>query len=57
MNLVDNPGHLVEIPRKKKALLKFFGANSNEISKFIKTQKLKIDSEEDLIKILNFYFK
>ncbi len=57
MNLIDNPGHLVEIPRKKKALLNFFGARSNEISKFIKTQKLKIDSEEDIIKILSFYFK
>ena len=57
MNQVDNPKHLVQIPKKKKALLNFFGKKSSEVSKFVKTQKLKTDSEEDLIRIIGYYFK
>lgn len=57
MNLLNNPGHLVAIPKKKKALLNFFGKKSGEVSRFIKMQKLKTDSEEDLIEIIDYYFR
>ena len=57
MDQTDNPGHLVEIPKKKKALLNFFGKKSGEVSKFIKMQKLNTDSEKDLIKIIDYYFR
>jgi len=57
MNQVDNPEHLVKIPKKKKALLNFFGEKSSEVSKYIKMQKFKADSEEDLIKIIDYYFR
>ncbi|WP_350290705.1 hypothetical protein [uncultured Croceitalea sp.] len=56
MNLENNPGHIVEIPRKKKALLNFFGNKSKEVGKYIKNEKLKVSSGEDLVKILNYYF-
>ncbi|MFD2585884.1 hypothetical protein ACFSQJ_03010 [Croceitalea marina] len=57
MNLEKNPGHLLELPRKKKVFLNFFGNRAKEMSKYIKTQNLKTSSEQDLIKILNYYFQ
>ncbi len=57
MNLEKNPGHLLELPRKKKVFPNFFGNRAKEMSKYIRMQNLKISSEEDLIKILNYYFQ
>ncbi len=55
LKLSENNPHLVEIPRKKKALLAFFGNKSKEMAAFLKKQKLKPNSEEDIIKIIHRY--
>jgi len=50
-------GHLEEIPTKKKAFLKLFGANATSIQKFIKAEKLQWQNSEALVLILNYHFK
>ncbi|MEM9077871.1 MAG: hypothetical protein AAGC43_12575 [Bacteroidota bacterium] len=51
----DNIEHLLQIPKSKKKLKTFFGALSPEVIKFAKKEGLKFDSQEDLIKIMDYY--
>ena len=43
------------IPEKKKVFLKQFPDKKEEITKFIKSQKINLKKKEDLIKLLNYY--
>ena len=47
-------GSVTELPKKRKAFLKLFQNNKNEIEGFIKKNKLKLDKEEDLISLFTF---
>jgi hypothetical protein len=40
---------------KKNSVLKLFGKSSSEIEKFVSSSKLSYSSEEDLVKIFNYY--
>ena len=48
---------LIEIPKRKKTLIDLFGEHSDSMEQFIKKERIKIDEEEDTIKILDHYFK
>lgn len=45
----------IELPSKKKDILYLFASKTNEIESFAKENNLGFKSEEDLIKIFNFY--
>lgn len=53
----SNTSNLLELPRKKKAFLAFFGANKNAVEKYIKKQKLDFKNTDDLVEILEFFFE
>ena len=48
---------LLEIPKKKKTLSSLFKGKSKSVEKFIKKEKLKMNKKEDIIAILNFFFR
>lgn len=48
---------LQKIPTKKKLFYKFFGNQEKSVKQFVKNEKLSIDNEDDLVKILDFYYK
>ncbi len=48
---------LFEVPKKRKKLSSLFKKHIKPIEKFIKKEGLKTDGEEDIIKIINFYFE
>ncbi|MEK6154744.1 hypothetical protein WIW50_15860 [Flavobacteriaceae bacterium 3-367] len=50
-------GEVVELPRKRKNLVPLFGERAGEMEKHIKKQKLDPYKREDLVKLLDFYFK
>lgn len=50
-----NDSNLEELKLKKKHILKTFSDKKNEISTFVKDNKLDYESEEDLIKIFTYY--
>ena len=56
MNSIKDSGNLIEIPKRKKKFLRLFDKKSGEMATYIKSNKLQIDSEQDLIQILNHYF-
>ncbi len=45
---------LVELSSKKKVFLKQFPEYSNEVSKYMKSEKIDLRSEKDLIKLFNY---
>ncbi|MEM6721726.1 MAG: hypothetical protein AAF611_20525 [Bacteroidota bacterium] len=47
-------GTAIEIPRKKKALIKLFASKEGEIKEFLKKGKIKLNKEEDLIRLVNY---
>ncbi|WP_422860881.1 hypothetical protein ACOKFD_08810 [Flagellimonas sp. S174] len=51
----DNIDYLLQIPKNKKKIKTFFGDLGPEVLKYAKKERLKFDSEENLISILNFY--
>ncbi len=46
---------LIISPSKKNDFLKLFSDNSKEMEEFISKQKIKLNKEVDLIKVINFY--
>ena len=56
LGLQSEHQNILLLPRKKKEFLQRFGDSAKEIEKMMKKDKLKTDNEEDLIKILEFYF-
>ena len=46
--------NLVKIPRKQNEFYKIFGDNKNEVESFVKKQKLKVNQELDLIRLVQF---
>lgn len=44
----------VLLPNNKKKLIKLFPGQENEISNFIKTEKIKLSKESDLIKLIKY---
>ncbi|PKA82759.1 hypothetical protein ATE92_0896 [Ulvibacter sp. MAR_2010_11] len=49
-------GHrLLEIPKNKKSFYGLFNEKKNAVRSYIETNRLKINDEEDLIKISNYY--
>ncbi|MEM9363526.1 MAG: hypothetical protein AAGA43_12880 [Bacteroidota bacterium] len=50
----DDIDYLLQIPKTKKKIRTFFGDLGSEILKFAKKEGLKFDSQENLIKILDY---
>ncbi len=50
-----NGNPLEEIRLKKKDILAAFNAHKNEVNTFVKTQKLNLKKQEDIIKLFNYY--
>lgn len=48
---------LFEFPKKKKELSILFEERTKSIQKFIKKEGLKMSKKEDIIAVLNFYFR
>ncbi|QCW98896.1 hypothetical protein FGM00_01700 [Aggregatimonas sangjinii] len=48
--------NLVAIPSRKKEISTFFDKKSKTMLQFIKKEKLKLDNEDDLVKIFKFYW-
>ncbi|TMM53147.1 hypothetical protein FEE95_18940 [Maribacter algarum] len=55
LNLTNDS--LMEVPRKKKNFLSLFKGKRKSVEKFMKMEKLKPEKKEDIIRILNFYFR
>lgn len=53
--LAVNNKELVEIPKKKKEFYKIFGDKSNQVKDYVKQNKLKTKSIEDLSKIVKYF--
>lgn len=53
----SNSPNLLELPRKKKAFMAFFGTHKNAVDTYIKKEKLDYKNTEDLVKILTFFFE
>lgn len=45
----------IEIPKKKKDILKLFSSNSKEIENYTKSNNLSFKKKDDLIKIFEYY--
>ena len=45
----------ISLPSKKSELIQIFTNQDNNIAKFIKSNKLKLRKEKDLIKLFNYY--
>lgn len=48
--------YLIEIPKKKRKFFDLFGGKRKAIESYFKKQKLKVEKEQDISKILDFYF-
>ena len=46
--------NLIKVPKNSKELLSHFPENKTDLEKFIKTNKINIKQEIDLIKLVNF---
>ncbi len=46
---------LIEVPKKKKIFYNIFRERKNEVKKFVESNRLKINKEEDLIKISEYF--
>lgn len=49
--------HLLELSKKKKSFAAIFGTRSKAITAFIKKERLKLNSEEDLVRILQYSYQ
>jgi len=47
-------GSVKELPKKKKAFLAMFQNNQNDVKDFIGKNKIKLNKEEDLVKLFTF---
>ncbi|GAA5028863.1 hypothetical protein GCM10011506_13840 [Marivirga lumbricoides] len=52
--LTDN-GDINLYLEKKKDLLPYFGRYEDEMAKYIRKNKLKVDKQQDLVRIVNYY--
>ncbi len=52
--LTDN-GDISLYSEKKRDLMDYFGRHEDEVAKFIRKGKLKVDRQQDLVRIVNFY--
>ena len=48
---------LIQVELKKKDILKIFKSKQNEVTSFVKSNKLSYKKEEDVTKIFNYYYK
>nr|WP_299337483.1 hypothetical protein [Allomuricauda sp.] len=51
----DSLDYLIRIPKKKKKLKVFFGAQLKQVEAFAKKQNLEYDATEDFVKIMEHY--
>lgn len=56
LNLNTHDNNFIEIPRKKKKFYNFFANHSKQVAQFVKKDKLDISNEDDLVRILAYYF-
>lgn len=56
-SITKESSEVIEIPSKRKNFLALFEGNSKKINQFIKQKKLSITENENLVRILNFYFE
>jgi len=54
--LKENDGPALLLPKSKKSFFNTFGNRKDEVKKFMKVNKLKRSSSEDLSKILTYYY-
>ena len=52
---LDRKGNITEYTLKKKSLFAALGKREQQVSKFIRTNGLRIDRRSDLIRIISFY--
>ncbi len=52
--LTDN-GDINLYQEKKKDLLPYFGLHEDEMERYIKKNRLKVDKQKDLVRIVNYY--
>ena len=57
LDLQTEAEHLKELPKKKKNFTVIFGSRSKAITSFIKKERLKLNSEKDLITILEYSYQ
>ncbi len=53
--IVTDEGLLYEIPSSRKAKLDIFNVKKEYLEKFVKKNKLKLNDEEDLLKLITYY--
>jgi hypothetical protein len=53
--IVTKEGKFYELPESRKQKLKVFGSNKNLISDFVKENRLDLNIETDLIRVMQYY--
>ena len=53
--LMTAAGNFVEMPEKKSKVLKLMKNNESEVKTFMKKNRIKLNNEKDLIKLVKFY--
>lgn len=53
--IVSDEGIFYELPTKRRAFSKIFLNKENEIDNYIKNNRLNVQKEQDLIKIINYF--
>lgn len=53
--LASTKGELYELPNSKSKIIKAMGSKSSEIKSFIKKNRLDLDAEDDLVKLVDYY--
>lgn len=53
--LVDKNGRFLEMPNSKSRILRMMDKNKSEIRSYIKENKLDLDKESDLIKVISYF--
>ena len=53
--LVDKKGSFFELPSNKSKLLKFLSKENKKVKDFAKINKLNLDKEKDLIRLVSYY--
>lgn len=56
-NFKSGTSELLELPRRKKAFLNFFGSDKKTLDKYMNKEKLDFENRDDLVKILTFVMK
>ncbi|MDC8005782.1 hypothetical protein POV27_17145 [Aureisphaera galaxeae] len=53
--MIDASGNYKEVPSSKKKFLKLFGAQQDDVKKFVKDNKISLSKDEGLAKVFEYY--